>query len=476
MAVPDNIKAISKIIFKRNTAWIFLFLPALFYYIGTRLYSLGLFRSSTYGEILGHELSWVTPTSLVCSEFLAWNKDSNQKLLHMHSNKDCNSLRYPIYLVQEFEDKSVVATTWMEDEELGRGYLLISTSLGNGKVFRWEAGGGPIAIGRTLHLQDSGCRSNNYQQCIVDVVGKTHKGSGGITIDTLHSEALPMLLIAEYGEGRVVRLEENGARTPLIIETSASSDDVAGEYRRLSRPFRLLVTAYGDLMVIDDATTRGKGFLLWRLPKASDVPGLPSLAVSRKAHAWTRNNSTDFPHILFESSEMGGMVLEPSGQRIYVTTMEPNSSAVKVVSLPLLEDLDDPKSSEFEKEGDEEHCTGKHNSTDEINICKAKEGRSRTLRSHQSRLVFDYTDHAESPGAIEVDNNGNLYLAVKDGILVVSKSKSFVTKISFSKGEKIVDLTIGSDNFLYIAMESKLARLRVPNYPLEIKKDLLIKA
>ena len=90
--------------------------------------------------------------------------------------------------------------------------------------------------------------------------------------------------------------------------------------------------------------------------------------------------------------------------------------------------------------------------------------------------MFDYTDHAESPGAIEVDNNGNLYLAVKDGILVVSKSKSFVTKISFSKGEKIVDLTIGSDNFLYIAMESKLARLRVPNYPLEIKKDLLIKA
>ena len=484
MAAIDSIKTVAKTIFKPNTAWVFLFLPALCYYMGTRLYSLGLFRSSTYGDILGHELVWMASSAAslanpssseaVCSKFLASNKDKKENIFYMQSHKDCSSLRYPIYLVQDFEDGLVVATTWVEDEELGRGYLLLSTSAGNGKVFRWEAGGGPIAIGRTLHLQDSGCRSNLYQKCSVDGTNSPsqHTGSGGIAVDTFHSDSLPLLLVAEYGEGRVVRLEENGARTPLIIETTQQQN-------RLTRPFRLLVTPYGDLMVVDDATANGKGFVLWRLSKASDVPALPSLSVSREAHAWNRNNSTGLPQVFFQSVAMGGMVLDPSGQGIYVTTMDRDSSSVIVVSLPLLEDLDDhgtDNESEKEKEHDNEQQVDSTTDDSKDAIGEEEVRASRVLGSRQSKLVFDYSSHAKVPGAIEVDNNGNLYLAVENGILVVSKSKAFVAKIAFSADEKIVDLTLGSDKFLYIAMESKLARIRVPNYPLEVKKDLLIKA
>ena len=273
MANIDSIRAVAKAVFKPNTAWIFLFFPALFYYMGTRLYSLGLFRSSTYGEILSHELIWIAPavslatpssSEAVCSKFLASNKNSKHQLFYMQSHKDCSSLGYPIYLVQDFDDGSVVATTWVEDEELGRGYLLLSTSAGSGKVYRWEAGGGPIAIGRTLHLKDSGCRSNLYQKCADDSIGNTasienpnhHMGSGGIVIDTFRSDSSPHLFVAEYGEGRVIRLEENGARTPMIIETHTLADGIVEENNRLSRPFRLLVTPYGDLMVMDDATMR----------------------------------------------------------------------------------------------------------------------------------------------------------------------------------------------------------------------------
>ncbi len=477
MAIANNIKAVSKVAFKPSTAWVFLFLPALFYYMGTRLYSLGLFRSSTYGEILSNELVWMnSAVSLVnpstskadCSKFLASNKHKKQALFYMQSKKDCSSLRYPIYLVQDFEDGSVVSTTWMEDEELGRGYLLLSTSAGNGKVFRWEAGGGPIAIGRTLHLQDSGCRSNHYQKCSTD--GKRNEGSGGIAVDNFRSDSLPLLLVAEYGEGRVVRLEENGARTPLIIETTALANSSEKETNRLSRPFRLLVTPYGDLMVIDDATKRDEGFVLWRLPKASEVPPLSSLAVSREAHIWNRNNETETPQVFFQSTTMGGMVLDPSGQGIYVTTMDPDSLSVMVVSLPLLEDLDDH---DLVDKHDTMVVDSTGNNSEGTN---ESEKESRVLRSHRSKLVFDYTAYATAPGAIEIDNNGNLYLATENGILVVSASKAFVAEIAFSTDEKIVDLTLGSDMFLYIALESKLARIRVPNHPLEVKKDLLIKA
>ena len=477
MPLAKNIQAVSKVLFKPSTAWVFLFLPALFYYMGTRLYSLGLFRSSTYGEILSNELVWMNAAASLanpstseadCSKFLASNKHKKQMLFYMQSKKDCSSLRYPIYLVQDFEDGSVVSTTWVEDEELGRGYLLLSTSAGNGKVFRWEAGGGPIAIGRTLHLQDSGCRSNHYQQCSTD--GKGNKGSGGIAVDNYRSDSLPLLLVAEYGEGRVVRLEENGARTPLIIETKALMNGSGEETNRLSRPFRLLVTPYGDLMVIDDATKRDEGFVLWRLPKASEVPPLSSLAVSREAHNWNRNNETETPQLFFQSTVMGGMVLDPSGQGIYVTTVEPDSSSVMVVSLPLLEDLEDHDLV------DENDSTIVDSTSNNSEGAGAGETESRVLRSRRSKIVFDYTAYAKAPGAIEIDNNGNLYLATEKGILVVSASKSFVAEIAFSADEKIMDLTLGSDKFLYIAMESKLARIRVPNHPLEVKKDLLIKA
>ena len=506
MAFPETIKTVAKTIFKPNTAWVFLFIPALFYYVGTRLYSLGLFRSSTCGEIVPHELTiWTSTLSSslsslalgadfnplvseeACSEFIASNHKAKDKLFYIQKsrskNKDsnnnsgnCRSLRYPLYLVRDdFDDASIVATTWMEDEELGRGYLLLSTSAGNGRIYRWEAGGGPIAIGRTLHLKDSGCRSNIYRKCgvgIMNVNANSPIGSGGIAVDIYRSkDPEPHLIVAEYGEGRVVRLEENGARTPLIIETATK--------KRLTRPFRLLTTPYGDLLAMDNATRsdyhsggdddnddNNKGsFVLWRLPKASDVPALPSLAASRKAHAWNRNNNTMLPHVFFQSNEMGGMVLDPSGQRILVTTrtMDPgdnSSSSVVVVSLPLLDDLDDQE--ESNKNGDLVDDNGK--------II------SREMSTRQSILVFDYSAHAKAPGAIEVDNNGNIYLAVENGILVVSKSRSYFAKVAFSAGEKIVDLTLGSDKFLYVAMESKLARIRVPNSPLQVQKDLLIKA
>jgi hypothetical protein len=50
-----------------------------------------------------------------------------------------------------------------------------------------------------------------------------------------------------------------------------------------------------------------------------------------------------------------------------------------------------------------------------------------------------------------------------------------MAKIIFVSEEKIVDLTVGSDRFLYIAMETKLGRVRIPGKSLEIKKEALLK-
>jgi hypothetical protein len=68
-------------------------------------------------------------------------------------------------------------------------------------------------------MAESGCRSNLHKHCInnnVNTDDDTTTGSGGIIIDFLHEAQ--RLIVAKWGEGRITRLEENGARTPLIID------------------------------------------------------------------------------------------------------------------------------------------------------------------------------------------------------------------------------------------------------------------
>ncbi len=474
-----------------STAWLFLFVPALLYYVGTRLRSVGLFRSSTYGRPVTAHLTWTPPLEGGACQAKGGSRD----LLFLRG--DCHALAYPVYVVQE-DLGAVVATTWREDEDLGRGYLLASTSAGRGKIFRWETGGGPIAIGRTLSLKDSGCRSGAYRSCPISNgtdAGSTQHGSGGIVVDTTH--APPRLIVAEFGEGRVSRLEENGARTPLVIEVPTGTDGtskrpVGGQddsandgHERLANPTKLLMSPYGDLLILDsraaaEGLETGGGSvndILWRLPKAADIPALPSLAASREAHFWRSLNSTELPHSFFQSGAIGGMVLDPSGQRLYVTTQQ--GPATVVVSLPLLEDIDSDDPEETDSEAAqgatadaESRVTEGHPENDK------NEAVHRELNQARHQVLLDYSDFASAPGAIEIDNIGNLYLVVEGGVLIVSQSLDEKVKISFSIApqEKLVDLTLGSDKFLYIASESKLARVQIPNKPLEVPTDFLIKA
>jgi sugar lactone lactonase YvrE len=426
-----------------NMAWLLLFLPALAYYMSTRLTSLGLFSSSSFGQVI--ETSFVVDDNMMlqCPLIAA------SKLLY--TNHDCTSLTRPVYMVHDgFE--SIVATTWKHDEELGRGYLLVSTSAKSGMIWQWETGGGPIPIGRTLNLKDSGCRSNLKVNCTSSTSTSTSTstsssyGSGGIIVDTWHEP--PRLLVAEWGEGRIARLEDNGVRTPLLMHYSSSDGEP------LLQPFQLLLTPFGDLLVLD-RFVRGDdtSSMLWKVPQVHKIPALPSLAVSREAHAWTSLNTTTTkaPEILLRSNGIGGMALEPNNWLKMYVTMRQNDRVV-VVSLSL--DFDDDDDDDNDDDAEEEQ-------------------ESRKLQ-RQSAIVLDYTKYASQPGAMEVDEKGNLYLVVDGGVLLVSPPGNLMGKIAVPNAT-LVDLTLGEDKFLYMSTSSKLYRMRVRNGPLKVPTDLLLK-
>ncbi|KAG7369449.1 hypothetical protein IV203_027195 [Nitzschia inconspicua] len=92
----------------------------------------------------------------------------------------------------------------------------------------------------------------------------------------------------------------------------ASNNHNSDPQRRLCEPFRLLVTPYRDLMILERTTNcnhpnnKNNGnnnnknneiendhpYVLWRLHKVNEIPALPSLGISRQAHGWTAVNST----------------------------------------------------------------------------------------------------------------------------------------------------------------------------------------
>ena len=233
-------------------------------------------------------------------------------------------------------------STWVHDDELGRGYLLLSDSSSSGMVWRWEVGGGPITIGRSLFLKDSGCRSGLWADCSSSSFGSSFSpnnsdpslpnvshwllGSGGITVqpsrETSHFHS-GRIVVAERGERRIVRMEEDGARTPLVIRVPSlfrptsnvleeetegrEGNETTTTMVRLNDPGGVLMyTPFGDLLFTDRRTRSfddddddddSKGTVssvcstktmvagLYRLREAVNIPSI-DFKSSRIAHEW----------------------------------------------------------------------------------------------------------------------------------------------------------------------------------------------
>jgi hypothetical protein len=415
----------SSFLLKPSMAWLVVFIPALSYYMGTRLHSLGLFRSSSYGEVIETRLQ-VFDTAASCDKL-----HTIFPLASCQDNTATATLKYPLYLVQQEMDQ-VVASCWQHDSELGRGFLLLSTAGHAGRIWRWETGGGPIAIGRTLCVHDSGCRSEHFLNCSSTDMA----GSGGIAIDSSGKDHFQegSLMVAEWGEGRIVRLQENGARTPLVIQVpDPCSNETAGATRRVHQPFSLLYTPFGDLLVLDQYDC---GDALVVLKKATHMVPLDSLQTSRKAHSWTSlDKTTTLPEVVLSRSKLGGMALEPNWVKLYLTAKQGDSIVLLSVSL--------------EEEDDEEETT-----------------------LPNSQVVMDFTEYATVPGPIAVDKKGLIFLGVDKGVLIVQDSQVLAR---LNVPETPTALTLGEDNFLYISIVSSLLRIRVNEGPVHVPSNLVVK-
>jgi hypothetical protein len=453
-----------------SATWLAIFLPAFTYFLATRLHRAGfwlLSGSAALGEVAAgtisisdvqscRELATVFHLSGACESSAARDR----------TNTNTVTLKHALNTVQDTGLMNVVSTVWRHDSELGRGYLLISQAAGDGRIWRWEVGGGPIAIGKTLHLEQSGCRSEHYRPCpsAPDTTTTTATdrdlatGSGGIAIDFHNQDHFQQgsLVVAEWGEGRIVRLEENGARTPVLLQVpnvcdaQGSQNATSDSTRHLEAPLALLYTPFGDLLVLDHYADCNKTALI-QLRHAVHVKALDSLSVSRKAHAWKEPQHDFTSEILFSGVEqLGSMALTPTWTSIYVTAKRDGSIVLLEMLLTSENDDDDD---------DEENANDK------------------AALPVEPRLVMNLSQKLPSvqePGKIAVDRKGRLFWAISDTLLVIDPDKGAILgKVSLPADA--TSLTLGEDGFLYVTTNNTLLRIRVQEGPVKAPTNMVVR-
>ena len=392
-----------------SLAWLTVFVPAMAYFIASRFTLTGELGTPVHSS---------------------WKTDTNATLDWIH-HQLIPSSAVPMLVLSNLTD--IISTIWMHDEELGRGFLLLSSASKAGRVWRWERGGGPIPIGKTLFLEQSGCRSK--PDCLA--------GSGAIAIDFKDKKTSweGQLIVAEWGEQRVIRLEQSGARTPLIMNVpshmicqnnTATNESIMN---RIDRPTSMLMTPFGDLVLVDHSTECGVS-VIWRLVQATQIPPLLSTWESRMAHKWNKIQHDHQLEIILKKSDIGGIALDGTWETLFAVVKD-DDDKIKLISVPLV----------LDKEEEQE--------TPQI-----------------TQVLMDLSEYATIPGPLIMDKSNHLYIGVHDGVLIVSPAPHRIMG-HLELPERPVSLTIGQDSFFYIASATNLYRIKIKQAPMSVPTNLV---
>jgi len=232
------------------------------------------------------------------------------------------------------------------------------------------------------------------------------------------------LIVAEGGEGRIVRLEpETGARTPLALlpQTTTTLEGDAS----FAQPRQMILTPYGDLLVLVQDQNQD----IFIVRQAMATPPLESLRESRLAHnhTWAAMEADALEPQLFwtgrehqqdnvaSTISLGSMALTPAWTSVYVsltetttstTAPDSSSSSALLYQLSLVTEEDD----DDEDDNDDE----------------LRDASKPSLSKPQTpmQLLFNLTQHIPflndaTTGPLVVTNQGLLYWVVNNVYLVV---------------------------------------------------------
>lgn len=445
---------------------------------------------------------------------------------HDH-DKECayngNNSQNPIPYISH-----IASTTWVHDEELGRGYLLLADAGRSGRIWRWEVGGGPITIGRSLHMERSGCRShlwvdsedgkegNSNGICPENLFGdsstdnegqvpcsKTEQessqppllGSASLAVElTRNAErasAGANIIVSEWGERRIVRVEgETGARTPYVTlvpttqKEKDDNDDQQQQRRRVFQPNHLTYTPFGDLLFSDtvegnqgdNSTSNQHVSVIYRRKEAVHIAPITA-EESRAAHGWrsTTNEDDDVDDNIDILLEIDGLIeglalgSDYSTLYVLVTTQQTATGPGWTKTLYKLHIGSDDED-EDDEEGDAAEATDEFTAIYNMTSSNCKGGN------------IDGDVQSSIGSKLTVDEKGILYMITCPSTLTLLSSKDghLVGSLALDDLHTSQTTTLftgigfGEDGYLYITSPNELMRVKSRVGAMALPTDMVV--
>ena len=442
--------------FSNHHAWIPIFLSAFFYYT---------FLAQTRTPLLSY-LNLLPSYEPLFTQ-LVINDDVSANEIERIFGKPKNRLNSFETVIQDI-NASFFDLTWVEDANLGRGYLLVSDAAYAGKVWRYEMGGGLVPIGKSLYLDKSGCRSKPDTECGVPVPytdQQSHDlsirefGSRGICVQvSKDSDRFDMgrLLVVEGGEKRIVRMEEDGARTPLAINRDID---------------HILYTPFGDLLFteatrrtimeeIDDSSEKQQQHQLiiveekgiFRVKEVINFPSIP-FSKNREAHSWKDfdllnhwdlhdenvDSSEKMPVLAYSGmNTITGMIVGKDLTSLFISGSILTTKGVQnvIVKVPLV---------------DEDNASGSASKIEEYHIF-----------FHMNKVTLKKQGgHAPDATAMALDQYGNIFVGHTGGITILDSDGDMLATVNLDEDVRPTALLFGNDGYLYMTTKSLLLRYKI---------------
>jgi gluconolactonase len=334
---------------------------------------------------------------------------------------------------------------WVEDEAASTSFLMFSDTKSN-QIFKWEDGKGLFTVGKTIYVENSGCKTNS-SYC--DLMSES--GSNGL----LKRDSISLDLIAcQHGERAISLIADNGLRIPLATHYGVF---------RLNSPNDLVFSPEGHLYFTDPAfgLIDKNGVLL---DKQLPYNGVYMLRAEHILEAIETRQAS--PHVVLLDSTMtwpNGLAFSPDYSKLYVSDSDSSHPHWKVFDVADDGSLRTPGKVFFDATAlYAEECERERRRRP----LEEKEEENSGLISVNPVINPRCSDRVGVPDGLKVDINGNVFASGPGGVLVLSARGELLGRLRMDR--PVSNVAFGGDGRLYLTGGETVARVWVKTKPTRI--------
>jgi hypothetical protein len=309
-------------------------------------------------------------------------------------------------------------------------------------------------------------------------------------------------LLSRRGRERIVRLEQDGARTPLALNVPSlcrgGTVEIGDDSRRLNRPGKTLYTPFGDLLFVDEERCQVQNeqhdgeesittlkSAIYRIKEIVNIPPI-SFRQNREAHSWTvedmisKHKEVKVELAYIGAEHISDMIVGKDVSFLYVAASIRNEA--QECRFVIYKVQDEENDDDDDDNGDDEEGENGESLVKDL-AQQAKVFYDLTClfppkisqcSMYGSALAIDHEGHvyATYPGGglVVLNQNGELMASIQ--VMDIEMEKN--TKQSIMTFIEPTALTIGNDGYLYMSTKTTVQRMKIKTKAMQQPTNLIV--